>query len=139
MKYQSIFGSDKQLSASQHLAELICKKYADYKKVYLPNKFWGLEGWEDWKKRFMTEAIGAARLLKLYSPEAIIASLKHKHAKWVFSLYNKILPPIIIEEERKINTEKMVIQSAPPLEVVTTKTLPTVRMGKPSKLDKLRD
>ena len=139
-KYESLFGSDKPLTAPQFLAELICKKSSELQNIQLPPLFWrDKKNWADWARRFHTEIIAANKLLKVYKPEAIIAALKTKKASRVQSLHNKSLPEIIYAEQRRLEALEA---NRTQLEVNTnTMSVPKKRKGKKgsSLINKLRD
>lgn len=140
MTYKSIYGSDKELTAAQYLAEAICKKCADRKKTILPNKFWTLEKYGWWKKKIYQENLAANRLLKAYSFEAVIAALGDPKAYWIQSLMNKDLIPIIEEQEDRLAVKKIQDSLKGKVEQKDTLNLPMRKQtGKKSKFSKLKD
>ena len=137
---KSIFGSEKELSEAQYLAEIMCKRMAEIKKTYLPPLFWKMDEWIDWKKKIHIENIAANKLLKLYSMKAILLALNDRRASYVQSYHNKTLPRLIQEYQRKLEAEQQSIDNKPAIEINTDIfTLPTKIPAQKNKLNKLRD
>ena len=100
IKYTSKY-TDKQITASQFLAEAICEKIARKEKRDLFNKFWNNSYWA---KEFKKQVILASRLLKTYSVKSILYALNHRRSYKVYSLGAKyILEPLMKEQEKKSN------------------------------------
>ncbi len=78
---------------------MICERIALKDKLgALPVKFWNLP---KWKKIYMQQLLTANSLLKMYSPQAIIAGLR-KHPK-AYSLRAQWLDDTFKEEQEKID------------------------------------
>jgi len=98
MKFDSEYSPNKQVTAAQYIAELICKKRADSTNTVLPIFFWRLD---EWKNYYLYQLMQANILIKRYDPITIIQAINDKKAKTVFSLKNPYLIKIIEIYERK--------------------------------------
>lgn len=140
MKFTSLFGSDKEITEAQFLAELICKKCAEKRKTVLPNKFWTNPNYGWWKKKNYQENLAANRLLKAYSVRSIISAINDKDAYWIQSLFNKDLIPIIEKYELITQSENEVKKEEPVVEKPTYELTQMIKpFGKKSKFSKLKD
>jgi len=101
--YKSRFGGG-YISGVQYLAENMCARLARRDRVELHERFWKSARWE---KEFRLQTVHAAKLLKDYSMEAIIAALQTTRGKQVYSLGLKsVLVPIIKDEQEKLDRKK---------------------------------
>lgn len=97
-RYESKYGGG-FITPNNFIVEMICERIALKDKLgALPVKFWSLP---KWKKIYMMQLLQANSLLKLYSPQAIIAGLR-KH-KTVYSLRAQWLDDTFKEEQEKID------------------------------------
>mgnify|MGYP006899557391 CR=1 FL=1 len=89
--------ADFYVDAPNYLAELICKKkHEDENTGALPRLFWRLPSF---KNLYIREVSQAKNLLKSYDEKSVIQAMKSPKAKWIRSLRNKNLLPIIKEFE----------------------------------------
>ena len=93
-KYASKY-TDRLVTPSQHIAELLCERKATKDKKNLWKQFWNDKEWNSFFKRQCTLA---NKLLKLYDEGAIIQALGR--VKWAWSLAT----PALISEIEKIGT-----------------------------------
>ncbi len=93
--------ADGYVSAAQYITERICVKKAGSND--LPKRFWEIAAWKNYYKQ---QIIAANGLLKIYSPQAIIAALKHNKAYSIYSLRAPHLDQIIQDEECRLQLEK---------------------------------
>ncbi len=105
--------TDKKVSAAQKLAEFICERQADKQRKALTYRFWNLP---EWKAVFLNQLRAAQSLLKLYTPEAIMAVLKQKRN--VFSLRVTWLEAAYQAEQNKIDQAILLAQAAKPQNIV---------------------
>ena len=91
-KYPSKY-TDREVTASQHIAEIMCERKASKDKKKLWKQFWNDKEWNNFFKR---QCNLANKLLKLYGEGAIIQALGR--VKWVWSLAT----PAIVAEIEKI-------------------------------------
>lgn len=89
------------VQAHQYIAELVVDRKAAKDKVQLPYKYWTLDN--EWTKEYKKQVQHAAKLLKKYSPRAIISALNQ--LTWCYSLFTKKLIEIIQEEQAKIDLQ----------------------------------
>ena len=96
--------ADFYVDAANYLAELICKKkHEDENTGALPRFFWRSD---TFKNLYIREVSQAKNLLKKYDQKSIVQAMKSPKAKWIRSLRNKNLLPIIKEfEKTKEETE----------------------------------
>lgn len=105
--YLSRFGAG-NISPVQWLAESMCDRLARRDKVTLPHHFWNLPRWE---KQFVLQTVHAAKLLKSYPIEFILAALRTTQGKTIYSLgFRSKLIPLIEEEKRKDDLIKQMAQ-----------------------------
>lgn len=99
MMFQSI-ASPAKISGPKYLAELMCQKYAfDNNLGTLPKKFWQMP---KYKQKYIMELSQAYNLTKKYDVRAIVNAIKSPKAKWIKSLRNKNLIPIIEDCEKNL-------------------------------------
>ncbi len=96
-QYQSKY-TDKKVGPAQHLAEFMCIRIADKERKTLTYKFWNLPFW---KPVFLNQLRAAQSLLKLYTPEAIMAALRVK--KNIISLRAAWMDPFYQAEQNKLD------------------------------------
>lgn len=84
-KYKSVVNGQ-LVSPHQYIAELSVKKKAEKEKVVLPHGYWNDKD-SEWAKEYKKQVIAASKLLKKYSPEAIIKTLNGN--QWKYSLCTK--------------------------------------------------
>lgn len=137
-KFTSNYGANGPITAAQKIVEILCERAAarDHKK--LTDKFWETK---DWKSFFLMQLIQANKLLKQFSPEAIIAALNNRKAARFFSLRLKAFVDVIESEQAKITAfEKQAEAAEPAAPLETTVEAPrTQPQVKRSNLSKLKD
>ena len=100
--YPSKYSNGKSVSAAQYITELICEKKAKQDHLDLHYKFWVNPVWS----KYYRNQIGSAnKLLKTYSPKAIIKALQDKKTDRIYSLRAPHLVPIIQQYESQIAAE----------------------------------
>ncbi len=80
-KFRSIY-SNSYVTAAQYITEALFYLIAKSKNIDLPENFWNHE---DWKKDFQYQVVLVNRLLKEYSPHAILKTLRDKRCRSVYS------------------------------------------------------
>ncbi len=80
--YQSQYGGG-MITDAAYLVEEICRRIALKDKCSLPMKFWSTESW---KKIFLAQMVHANKLLAVASCVEIMAALRHKDLRSVYSL-----------------------------------------------------
>lgn len=100
--YKSKYGdSDKNISAAQYLAEVMCERQAKKNRQQLGAKFWNSV---QWKKEYKKQLFLARQLLNTYSDSAIFAALNTKSGKYIYSLgFKDRLDNLIKIEQAKID------------------------------------
>lgn len=101
-KYPSKYSNGKTVSAAQYITEIICEKKAKIDKKDLHYRFWINPEWE---KFYKDQIATAYKLLKKYSDTAIVRGLNNQKAERIYSLRAPHLPPIIEQEEQRIQNE----------------------------------
>ena len=106
-KYESKFGAfpgkDENITDANRLCEKIFQKRAEKNNEgRLPDNFWNLP---KYKGSYTGQVIQANRLLKKYSMLAISKALDSPEAKYVLSLSNKKLIPIIEKFEKELQNQ----------------------------------
>jgi hypothetical protein len=92
--------SELYVDAPNYIAELVCKRKQEKEgQGTLPIKFWNHP---KYKNLYIREVSQARNLLKSYSEIAIIKSLEDYRSKFILSLRNKRLIPIIEEYNKQI-------------------------------------
>jgi hypothetical protein len=96
-KYKSLY-TDKEISATQYIAELLCKNKATQFNMELPHKFWGSPLWY---KFYLLQIQSAGACLKIYPEQFLIRFVLDNNIwslspNWVskkmgddYKLYNK--------------------------------------------------
>lgn len=102
-KYESKFGAfndDDKITDGNKICEKIFQKRAEKNNEgKLPDKFWKMA---KYKGPYTGQIVAANRLLKKYSMLAICRALDSKEAKYILSLTNKKLIPIIEKMQSQI-------------------------------------
>jgi hypothetical protein len=107
--YPSRYSNGKKVSAAQYITELICEHKAQIDKLDLHYRFWLNKTWAGYYRN----QIGSAnKLLKKYSPKAIIQALNDTKSQKIYSLRAPHLISII-EKYQKIEDESPVPKSKP--------------------------
>lgn len=89
--------SDLYIDAANYITELICIKNSEKNNWgQLPEKFWNHP---KYKNLYIREISQARNLLKEYDERAIIAAIKSYDARYILSLRNKNLIPIIRKQK----------------------------------------
>ena len=101
-KYISKYSNGKPVSAAQYITELICETKARLDKKDLHYRFWVNKEWATFYKN---QIFTAHKLLKKYSPKAIIAAIKDKRSYKTYSLRSKFLCPIIEQHEKILSQQ----------------------------------
>jgi hypothetical protein len=101
--YPSKYSNGKNVSAAQFITEIICENKAIKEKRDLHYKFWTNK---EWAQFYRNQIASAHKLLKTYSPSAIIKALKHTKARNIYSLRAPHLIPIIEQEQAILNQQK---------------------------------
>lgn len=81
--YPSRYSNGKTVSAAQYITELICENKAKMDKEDLHHRFWLTKKWE---KYYRNQIASANKLVKKYSPQAIVLALKDNRASRIYSL-----------------------------------------------------
>jgi hypothetical protein len=97
MKYPSKYSNGKTVSAAQYITEIICEHLAKKDKKDLHYRFWVSP---EWQKFYKSQIFSANKLLKKYSPKAIIEALKTTTGQKIYSLRAPHLLAIIDQQER---------------------------------------
>jgi len=98
VEYQSKY-TDRKIKPAQRIVELICERFFGKDGISLPKKFWNDRRFS---REYRLQLIKVHALLKVYSPEAIIAALTSPKGKRIWSLGAKWLDSLISVEERKL-------------------------------------
>jgi hypothetical protein len=100
--YPSKYSNGKSVSAAQYITELICEKKAKQDRLDLHYRFWINP---IWSKYYRNQIGSANKLLKTYSPKAIIKALQDKKTDRIYSLRAPHLIPIIQQYQDQLATE----------------------------------
>lgn len=92
MKFISRYSNDKEVSAAQYIAELICEKKAKLNKQDLHYRFWLNK---EWSAFYRSQIATANKLVKKYNPVAIVKALQDTKTNNTYSLRAPMLVPII--------------------------------------------
>lgn len=144
MKFNSRYtDANKEISASQYIAEKMCERAAQKDGKSLPVRFWNTP---EWKKTFLYQLRLANSLLKIYHPSAILAGIKQFPK--VYSLNNKSLDGAIQTKQRLLDQQgfldefgdavKTEIKQIEIKETIPEKPRQAFKSGK-SALDRLRE
>lgn len=88
--------SPTNISAAQHLTELICENKAKKENKELVVKFWKLPHWE---KFFKQQIIAANSLLRIYDVRDVASAIRNN--PYILSLFSKYLDSLIKIEASK--------------------------------------
>jgi hypothetical protein len=119
-QYKSRWGGD-FVSAPQYIAELMCERIASARKQSLVPKFWNTT---TWKKVYYQQIIAANTVLKLYSPEAVIAAISK--TRNVLSLRSTWFNDVILAEQDRINKVKVKVEIGAAKLIEPPKTQPVI-------------
>ncbi len=109
-KYPSRYSPGKDVSEMQYIIELVCERNASQTGRELPLYFWREPLWETFYKSQLRKC---QSLLKEFSSEAILKSLRDQRAKKVYSLFAPFLPKIIAEYQAKLNQVPATVEELP--------------------------
>lgn len=101
-KYISRYSNGKLVSPAQYITEIICEQKAKINNEDLHYRFWLTKKWELFYKN---QIASANKLLKKYSPKAIINALLSDGGRKIFSLRAPHLIPIIENEEKLLDSQ----------------------------------
>jgi len=136
-KYESRY-SGGYITAAQYITEFLCEKIAKRENKSLPDRFWGKP---EWNKVFRRQVGLANKLLKEYSSEVILKTLRDKRCNNLTSLgANWLLGPILEEYHRVqcMQEEQISIQEIPNASGKSILPRPAMK-GKKSTVSLLRD
>ena len=98
-RYPSKYDPDRWVTASQHLAEVLCERRARAEGRTLPFWFWTKPYWADVYRR---QVVAANRLIKRLDPDntgtgaaAILAFLRSEQGKTCYSLMGAWVVPLV--------------------------------------------
>lgn len=137
MKYPSRYSPNKQVTAAQYIAELICEKKAKINGGGdLPIQFWKLPKWASFYRQQIVTANG---LLRIYSASAIVAALKSNAAYNIFSLRAPHLDIIIKAEQSRLDLLEQRMANSADVERVDVNAKPRQPRTKQSIISKLKE
>ncbi len=93
----------------QYIIEIICERNAAIDGRELPLQFWNDDIWASFYKSQLRKC---QSLLKQFSSEAILKSLRDQRAKKIYTLWAPWLPGIIAEYQAKLD-QPIVVDEAP--------------------------
>lgn len=96
-KYPSKYSNGKTVSSAQYITEIICENKARLNREDLHYRFWISPKWSSY---YRDQIASANKLLKKYTPEAIVAALNNDKAKKIYSLRAPHLIAMIEEQEK---------------------------------------
>lgn len=82
-RFPSRYSNGKTVSAAQYITEIICENKAKIDKEDLHYRFWATKKWE---KYYRNQIASANKLVKKYSPIAIVKALNDPKASKIYSL-----------------------------------------------------
>jgi hypothetical protein len=126
--------TNEECTAAQLLAETMCVREAQKKRISLPHRFWNTA---EWKKKYKSQILAANVLLKIYSPLAILNALKRKECSWQYSLRINGISDIIDEEQRKLDSQQKLIEESKEIKINNTDEFRQIETGKQSRKSKL--
>jgi hypothetical protein len=100
--YPSRYSNGKTVSAAQYITELICEHKARIEKLDLHYRFWTNK---EWSKYYRDQIATANKLLKKYTPKAIVRALNDKKTEKIYSLRAPHLIAIIEHHEMLAQSE----------------------------------
>lgn len=98
--YPSRYAPGEWVTPAQYIIEYVCENAAQYTGRDLPVRFWKHEEWE---RFFVSQTRAANKLLKKYTPRAIIATIKKKRLR---SLIPKWIEGVIAKEQKQQDAER---------------------------------
>ena len=135
--YASRFGAG-WIAGDAYLAENMCSRKGRAEGNELAPFFWREPYWI---KEFLKQKRLAAELLEEFEMQSIIAALRHKDAKNIYSFGAKsVLRPLIQKEQNRLNVQREVGEGATAPEPVDIYKAPRKPFGaKRSLIQTLRD
>ncbi len=94
-RYLSRYAPSGYVTAAQYISELMCERKA---KGDLPIRFWKIP---EWIKYYKSQITACNKLLSKYDEQHILAALKTKQGKRIYSLRVNWLPELIEKEQSK--------------------------------------
>lgn len=119
--YPSRYSPDAWVTPAQYIIEFVCEQKARHEGKDLPLRFWELK---KWRQFFVSQTRPANKLLKKYTPRAIINAIKNNRIR---SLYPKWVLSAVAKEERTLDLERKSIIKQAVQEVETSTGLPKSR------------
>jgi hypothetical protein len=141
IKYQSIYGAVKPITAAQYLVELIIQRRAKKSKVYLPPGWYKREfgdQYKYWTKIWNYETKFVKQLFEKYDPQCVIDAFNSHDCQMILSANNKKLAEISAEFQRRKKARDLVKEETI-LNTTSTTAKPRQPQGKQNRLSKLRD
>lgn len=142
--FKSIYGSDRTLSPSQYLAELIIKRRADKQSVVLPNLFWKdkTSRYTYWHLAIERENRFAASMLKKAGIKHVLNVFNSKEGERFLSFSNPKFHDLVEREKQRDKLEQSI-----KIHNITNLTNPNIRprgsknnkSNRKGTLDQLRD
>lgn len=134
-KYTSKY-TDKLVTASNHITEILMERLAKRDKRTLSWEFW-----KDnvWKKPYALACIQVSKVLNIYEEKAVLNALRK--LEWCWSIGSPKLKQAILEEQSKLELQavKAEVEKSETVKSVINTELPSSRPSfNKSKLDKLR-
>ena len=121
-------------TGAQYIAEMMCQRMAENNNEgSLAYKFWNTKKWQ---KTYQLQIIAANRLTGKYDERAIIAALKSREGKKIYSLRFPTLEELIKRHESLIDKGDGKTIST---ELNSAEAKPRKPFGEKSKIQKLRD
>lgn len=102
MKFISRYSNNKEVSAAQYIVELICEKKAKLDKKDLHYRFWLTK---EWASYYRNQIATAHKLVKIYSPIAIVKALHDSKTANTYSLRAPFLKSIIEEHQKILDSQ----------------------------------
>ena len=134
--YKSRYAPDTYITAAQYITEFICENKARKDGKDLPLHFWQIPVWA---KFFKMQILSANGLLKIYEPEAIVKALKTQQGRNIFSLRAPWLDQIVKEQQALLDTQKLKLADAKPVERASTTSMPRQDKPKANIISRLKD
>lgn len=102
MKFISRYSNNKEVSAAQYIVELICEKKAKLDKKDLHYRFWLTK---EWASYYRNQIATAHKLVKKYSPVAIVKALQDNKTAKTYSLRAPFLKSIIEQHQKILDSQ----------------------------------
>lgn len=116
------------------LADFVCKRSAEKKKIVLPQSYWNTDYWG---KEYKKSIIAAHAILKIYPLSVVLSSLNHPSGRWITSLRARQLHDLCRDEQKRHEQIKEKIRQSDAPILTNTTSLPTKRKSN-NKIDKLK-